>query len=528
MRSFIPLIASGVLLALNPANAQEIPPNLLVDALSGGIAGSDVENSRDVAVADFNGDTFLDVFVVNVDEDNSLYFGDGAGGFTKDISVNPLIHDSGRNSRGVAVGDIDGDLDIDVFVANSAAQPNLLYRNNGNGFFTRVTTGLVVTETDNSRHGVFFDMDGDTDLDLFVANFNGQDNDLFTNDGAGNFTKVVDPANDAASDGGISYDAAVADIDGDTDLDLFVTNHDGLVGGPGTVNFLYRNDGSGGFTRITGAANHATLDVNNSLGCTFGDVDGDNDVDLYVANDELDKNNFYLNDGTGVFTRVFTGPLVTNMGNSISCEFFDIDGQHGPDLFVANRAGEGNCLFMNNGRGGPNGFDVQPFGPLEPSSGETGNSYGFAFGDLDGDGDHEVVVANQGEANRFYDNDGPQWIDLANHLVGVGGIPTLGGTGTLEPSSWVILDIDQGPPAGMSVLFVGFGTLYAPFMGGVMVPAPVMQLGGLPLNGTGSLTLFGIMPNLPSGFAFILQAWMPDATAVAGASATNALKLIVP
>ena len=145
MRSFIPLIASGVLLALNPANGQEIPPNLLVNPLSGGIAGADVENSRDVAIADFNGDTFLDVFVVNVDEDNSLYFGDGAGGFTKDISINPLVHDGGRNSRGVCVGDIDGDGDVDVFVANSASQPNLLYRNNGNGFFTRVTTGPVVT-----------------------------------------------------------------------------------------------------------------------------------------------------------------------------------------------------------------------------------------------------------------------------------------------------------------------------------------------------------------------------------------------
>jgi len=110
----------------------------------------------------------------------------------------------------------------------------------------------------------------------------------------------------------------------------------------------------------------------------------------------------------------------------------------------------------------------------------------------------------------------------------VSGTPTLGGTGTLEPSSWVILDIDNGPPAGMGILFVGFGTLYAPFMGGVMVPAPVMQLGGLPLDGTGSLTLFGIMPNLPSNFAFVLQAWMPDGAAISGASATNALQLIVP
>lgn len=528
MRSFSSFIASGVLLALGSAAAQQIPPHLLIEGLPAGIAGSDIENSRDIAVADFNGDTFLDVFVVNLNEDNSLYFGDGQGGFTKDISINPLVHDGSRNSRGVAVGDIDGDNDIDVFVANSSGQPNLLYRNNGNGFFTRITTGQVVTETDNSRHAVFFDMDGDLDLDLFVVNFNGQDNDLYRNDGAGNFTKVSDLGNDAVNDGGISYDCIVADIDGDLDLDLFVTNHGGVSGGVGSVNFLYRNDGNGGFTRVTDPTNAAVTDVANSLGCSFGDTDGDGDMDLFVANDELDPNNFYRNDGTGKFTPFGAGPLTSNVGNSISCEFYDVDGLNGPDLFVANRSGEGNWLFMNNGRGGAGGFDAQPFGPFEPGPGEVGESYGFAFGDFDSDGDDEIVVANTTGTNRFYDNDGSQWSDFGKGVAGIGGVPTLGGSGTLEAGTWVIVDIDQGPPGGISFLFVGFSTINAPFMGGVMVPAPVMQLGPLPLDGTGGVTLFGIMPTIPGGFSFVMQAWMPDAAAIAGASATNALQLITP
>jgi hypothetical protein len=528
MRSLIPFIASGLLLVLGTTHAQEVPPNMLVNGLPAGIAGSDTENSRDLAMADFNGDTFLDVFVVNRDQDNSLYFGDGAGGFTKDISINPLVNDGARNGRGVAVGDIDGDTDIDVFVCNSFGQPNLLYRNNGNGFFTKVTTGTVVTETDNSRHAVFFDMDGDLDLDLFVTNWNGQDNDLYRNDGAGNFAKISDLGNDAVNDGGVSYDCSVGDIDGDLDLDLFVTNHGGAVGGSGDVNFLYLNDGSGGFTRVTDPTNAVVTDVANSLGCAFGDMNGDGDIDLYVANDESERNSYYQNDGTGKFIAVQSGPLVVDMGSSISVELFDIDGKHGLDLFVANRSGEGNCLFMNNGRGGINGFDAQPFGPFEPLLGETGESYGFAFGDLDGDSHPEVVVANLGEKNKFYVNDGPQWHDLENPLTGVGGLPTMGGWGSLEAGTWMIVDIDNGPPSGFGILFVGFDTLYAPFLGGVMVPAPVMQIGGLPLDGTGSLTLFGIIPNLPSRFAFVLQTWMPDTSMPSGASATNALQLIVP
>jgi hypothetical protein len=445
----------------------------------------------------------------------------------------------------VSLADVEPDGDIDIFVCNSSGQANNLYLNDGSGVFTSVAVGDIVTDLANSRHSVFFDANGNGRPDLFVANFNGQDNFLYLNnaDHTGTFTKVTDVTNDAVHDGGISYDVDVADIDGDTDLDMYVANHGGVLGGAGSVNFLYTNDGAGKFSLADDLTNDAVTDVSNSLGVAFADFDSDGAIDLYVANDENEKNNFYTNDGTGKFTAILVGPLVEDMGNSIAAAFFDIDGRFKEDLFVANRitgvaAIEANGLYMNNGRGGGFGMAAQGFGPLEPVDGDLGDSYAFAFGDLDGDQLADIAVANFGSVNMIYRNLGRQWDKLdadpittdMTSILGLNGRPALGGAGTLEGGTPILITIDDGPVFGFANLYIGLSTIFAPFKGGVFVPAPDLAILALPLDGHGKATLSGGMPSLPGGLSFFTQAWMADPTASTGlgVTATNGLSMTTP
>jgi hypothetical protein len=529
MRAVFILLVITLCLSAAPTLAQVYPAHILLDDLPAGIPiTTDAEFSRDILFADFDGQLGLDVLIANLDQDNSLYFNNGDGTFSRYTSATDAVSHDGGNSRGLAVADLEPDGDLDIFVCNSSMQLNFLYTNNGDGTFTKVTTGAVATDIANSRHARFFDANGDDYPDLFVANFNGQDNQLYLNraDGSGVLDKVVDALNDAVHDGGVSYDCTVADIDGDNDMDLFVSNHDGVPGGLGTVNFLYKNDGHGRFTRVLGRP--IATDVAKSLGCAFGDYDNDGDADLYVANDELTKNNLYENDGDGNFTPITTGPLVQGSLDSISCAWFDVDGRNGDDLFVSNRHFGMNQLFMNNGRGGGFGLDRQPFGPLV---GDGGDSYGFAFGDLDGDSLPDVGVANLGRKNAYYRNDGPQWVNEGSALNGSQGKPTLNGAGTLMPLTLVSMMVELGPSDSQAFLVVGFSAVFQPFKGGVMVPdllAP-SRIFPVSLNHLGRGEAAGRFPDaFPSGLTLFAQAWMPDGAAVAGWSSSNALSMTTP
>jgi hypothetical protein len=193
---------------------------------------------------------------------------------------------------------------------------------------------------------------------------------------------------------------------------------------------------------------------------------------------------------------------------------------------------------MNNGRGGGFGMTGQGFGPLEPLVGDVGDTYGFAFGDLDGDLEIDIAVANFGSVNRVYRNLGRQWEFLESdpgtaadtHILGSNGRPYLNGFGTLETGTPVSLGITDGPSAGSANIYLGLSTIFAPFKGGVFVPAPDFAILGFPLDLSGSGTLPGLMPPLPSGVTFFAQAWMADPAAFTGqgATATNGVSMTTP
>ena len=155
--------------------------------------------------------------------------------------VGPNVLNDGGISAGVSLGDYDGDGHLDLFFANWNDQVNYLYHSNGDGTFTRIEDGPIATEPGFSSGGSWGDYDNDGHLDLFVANQQNENNYLYHNDGDGSFTKVV--AGDMVTDFGNSYAGAWSDYDRDGHLDLFVAN-------AGQPNFLYHNRGDGTFTRI--------------------------------------------------------------------------------------------------------------------------------------------------------------------------------------------------------------------------------------------------------------------------------------
>ncbi|MCL4177408.1 MAG: VCBS repeat-containing protein [Verrucomicrobia bacterium] len=321
----------------------------------------------------------------------------GQPAYFTQVTEGPIVTDA-EASAGCALVDYDNDGLVDVFVATIWGGTNVLYHNDGNFTFGKVTTEPMVTTYGDYRAGVFADYDNDGDLDLFVSCGEPYTSRFFRNDlGAGNstlFTGVTTGAwvNTVAVNAG----AAWGDYDNDGFVDLAVVNS----GMPPQSEFLYRNDGSGGMLRVT--APPLTSSGGRSQGCAWGDHDNDGDLDLVVANAFYETNQptfLFRNDRAGVFTRETTGPLVTTPGYHLGLAWADYDNDGDLDLYVAkvtalSSSSEG--LFVNNGDG--------TFTPdLAVRSDAT--SQGPAWGDFDNDGYLDLFVCNQGEADMLLHNE---------------------------------------------------------------------------------------------------------------------------
>jgi hypothetical protein len=300
-------------------------------------------NSYAATWADYDNDGDPDAFVANGGaQDNFLYDNNGDGTFTT-ISAGILVNDDG-NSLGCAWADYDRDGDVDLFVANHGGN-NGLYRNDGGGAFTKDTTSAVVTDGEDSVMGAWADYDGDNDLDLFVPNgfFAQGHNSLYENNGDGTFTKVT--AGPVVTDSLTSVGGSWGDYDNDGDLDLFVTN-----AGASENNSLYRNEGSGSFVAIT--TGDIVNDGGLSVGSGWGDYDNDGDLDLFVANAINQSNFLYENNHDGTFTKVTSGDVVTEPGHSFGCAWGDYDNNGFLDLVVTNggvHSRQTNLRYRNNG-----------------------------------------------------------------------------------------------------------------------------------------------------------------------------------
>jgi enediyne biosynthesis protein E4 len=326
---------------------------------------------------------------------------------------------------GAAVGDYDGDGDLDLYVTSFG--PETLYRNNGNGTFADVTKEAGVSDAFWSTSAAFVDYDRDGDLDLFVANyldFTLTDNKLchdalgardycsprayrpvpdrlYRNEGDGRFSDATVAAGISRADGA-GLGVSTGDYNGDGWLDLYVAND-------ATPNQLWINQRNGTFIDeglISGAAVNASGNPEGSMGIASGDFDLDADEDLFITNIIGETFAFYVNDGRGNFDdgRVRVGIAAPTAGfTGFGTDWFDYDNDGLLDLFIANGA----VNIVESQRGEPMPFRMrnQLFrntgGRFEETSAAAGPAFaraeigrGAAFGDVDNDGDVDVVVSN--------------------------------------------------------------------------------------------------------------------------------------
>ena len=343
---------------------------------------------------DINNDGWLDLFVANgnlTSQNNSLYINRRNGNFTK-VITGAVVNDGG-SSIGGAFGDYNADGNPDLFVTNRNFFKNFLYRGTGDSTFIKIITGNIVTDSSNSNCGHWVDIDRDGDLDLFVINFQGNDF-LYLNSGAPsyNFTKI-DTAAFLLNAADFSIPAAWGDFNNDRFPDLF-------VGNAGTQNdFIYKNNGNLSFSKTILADGRSTL------GASFGDFNNDGYLDLFVANYINQNNILYRNSGPPdySFIRIDTGVVSNDGGSSVGSCWGDVDNDGDLDLFVSNDNGENNFLYLNSGAPGY-GFTKITTGAIVN---DGGNSFGNVFGDYNNDGAIDLFVANRLNQNNFlYLNNG--------------------------------------------------------------------------------------------------------------------------
>jgi enediyne biosynthesis protein E4 len=408
------------------------------------------------ALLDYDTDGDLDVYLVQgspaartssrlfrngLIEDRRLHF--------TDVTEQAGLVRSGWG-MGAAVGDYDNDGDPDLYVTSFGS--NALYRNDGRGTFTNVTAEAGVDDPRWSTSAAFVDYDADGNLDLFVAayvDFSEKSNKpcydpagqrdyclpaeyrpqparLFRNDGRGRFADVTGPTG-IGSAAGPGLGVVATDANGDGLLDLYVAND-------GTANHLWMNTGTGRFTEeglLSGTAYDAAGRAEAGMGLAAADFDTDGDEDLFVTNLIGETNTLYLNDGKGLFedaTVRLKLAAVSRPFTGFGAGWVDIDNDSRLDLFIANGAvaivdalrgrrypyQQRNLLLRNDGAAGFHDLTEE----AGPALALEEVSRGAAFGDLDNDGDVDIVVSNNDGPVRVLLNEAPPRHWLAIRLEG--------------------------------------------------------------------------------------------------------------
>jgi penicillin G amidase len=347
--------------------------------------------AQPIAVADFDGDGHLDIFVGFRDRANRLYRNRSDGTFI-DVAQTAGIADL-QDTRAAAWGDFNGNGLPDLYVgfAAHATTPNRLYRNNGDGTFTDIAQEAGVAVVGESRQMAWVDFDNDGDLDLFVA-FRDRPNMLFRND-RGSFTDVA-PAM-GVDDPRRTVGAVWFDYNMDGRLDLFVANQDGDLNG------FYRNDGDrfvdvAAQLGMDGSAHRALGSDHGGVGVTIADFDNSGHLDLFLAN--YGPNQLFLNLGDGTFRDVAREQGSAGDFHSVAARAGDFDNDGLVDIYVTTFldgvVDARDQLYKNAGR---SFVDVLP-----ENVASNGGSHGVQWLDSNGNGAVDLVLANNHAEGTHY------------------------------------------------------------------------------------------------------------------------------
>jgi hypothetical protein len=511
------LLVSNLLLSATVAHAQVVV-DLDVDALDPQACGGSGCWTNHLRVTDLDGDGDLDILLVNYadffgggndGEPLVVYENDGAGNFTNVSSA--AVGSYVGALRQAAVGDVDGDGDVDIYAPSGNGAPHVLFINDGSGAFIDQAATRLPTTYPRGAAARMGDVDGDGDLDIFAADgyaTNGPPfGRLYLNDGAGVFTEAVGAIPTSISGQDID-DVELVDVDRDFDLDLVVNAHAGGIGA------LWLNDGQGQFAAGGTLAPPATSNFHYNV--TPCDVDGDGDLDLWVDNigggftEQLQ-----INDGQGNFSDQTSARVSGNPGsddNGVVCVDIDDDGDL--DAVVVS-LGTAERLLENDGAGNFTFVSGKFPGP-------TNCTLWGEFGDLNGDGRLDLVTG-QGEcssSDEVYLGNASMPVDAtAPKIVGVSAVPDAPlGSGAFV--RFAVSDssvTDEGPRLARAFVVLdprgASSEVPARFVGGDLFQAE------LPTDVVGSRT-FTVCAEDPAGNAACSEAQtyvVTDAVATGGA-----------
>ncbi len=416
-----------------------------------------------VALFDYDNDTALDILHIRfpppgrteTPAPNRLFRQQPDGTFI-DVTASAGIGDEGYG-QGVAIGDVDNDGDADVHVTNYG--PDAFYRNNGDGTFSLAEIGISNEAWGTSA--TFGDYNRDGYLDLYIANYVQFDPEvlcrgkhsaldycnpqvfepapdrLFQNRGDGTFTDVTQQAG-IASVPGRGLGVVCLDVTGDGWVDFYVAND-------GEANQLWVNQTDGTFNEeaiVRGLAFNAYGQPEGSMGIAVGDVNRDRRADLFATHLSGETNTLYITSSHTVFVDMteaagFAGRDLPFTG--FGCGFFDFDNDADLDIALVNGRvkrgaplegatmeafwnfyGEPNLLFQNSGKDTENtsrSLEFNDVSSLAPDfTRRIEVSRGLAFGDIDRDGDIDMVVSSLDDRIRCFRNDAgtPQnnWLSI--------------------------------------------------------------------------------------------------------------------
>ena len=351
-------------------------------------------------IADFNNDGYLDI-VILVKSTQAVYLNDGAGNFGTGVNIAGI---SSLEAYEVEVGDLDGDGDVDLIVADDDGSSfggtgnSLLLFNDGSGSFTQITSMPMTTADDDTWDTTVGDFDGDGSLDIVFANFNsGQASELWLNDGSGTFTKTTQNFG-----GNRHWNVEKGDIDDDGDLDLMLVVNSG---DPDYVE-LWRNDGVGNFSYD----NQRTFTNENGQGgiegIQIGDLDGDGDLDAFFSTYGVNGTiQTWENDGSGTFTTGFVSTFITPIAPDTAggwrSRLGDVDGDGDLDAFVFEGLNEQVHYFENINNAAPT-ITVDSLSIIVPEGAAATNA--GTFGDTAGD-----TVSLSASMGTITDNNDGTW-----------------------------------------------------------------------------------------------------------------------